>query len=313
MMKYLVTILCLLLPALSQAQVVPDVKAKKIAGHTYVIHGPRELPSPQNKGFMNNPGFVVTKTGVVVIDPGSSLYVGQMVLRQIRKVTNKPVTHVLSTHIHGDHWLGNQAFAEAFPKAKLMAHPQMVAEAKAGAAEQWIRLMDNLTGGASKGTKAVIPANTVDDGDSFETGGITFRMLAPKHAHSGTDVMIHVVEDAVVFTGDNSLYQRIGRMDDATFRGNMNACNIALKLRAKVYVPGHGDSGGPSRVSEFRDYMKLVYENVAKYYEQGMSDYEMKPRVVAALKHYHNWSGFEHEIGKHINLAMLEYEKAQFE
>lgn len=312
MMRFVI-VLGFLFPVLLAAQEIPDVAAKKIAAHTYVIHGPRETPSPKNMGFINNPGFVVTKTGVVVIDPGSSLYTGRMVLRQIRQVTDKPVTHVLDTHIHGDHWLGNQAFAAAFPKAKLMAHPAMVAEAKAGAAQQWIRLFDNLTGGATKGTKAVIPENTVDEGDSFKAGGITFRILAPRRAHSGTDVMIHVVEDSVLFTGDNSFYQRIGRMDDGTFRGNISACNVAMKLNVKVYVPGHGDSGDATRVSEFRSYLKTVYDNVAKYYEQGMSDFEMKPRIVAAMKAYHDWSGFEDEIGKHINLAMLEYEKAQFE
>lgn len=305
--------LALLLPVIVQAQEIRDYDAVKLATHTYVIHGPTELPSPTNKGFMNNPGFVVTSDGVVVIDPGSSLYTGRMVLRQIRKVTDKPVTHVLSTHIHGDHWLGNHAFADVFPKAKFMAHPNMIAEARAGADKSWIRLIDNLTGGASKGTKAVIPSNKIDEGDSFKSGGMTFRILAPNRAHSGTDVMIHVVEDSVLFTGDNALYERIGRMDDGTFRGNINACEIAINLKAKVYVPGHGTSGDNSRVKGYRDYLKTVYENVSKYYEQGMTDFEMKPRVVAALKSFHQWSGFEHEIGKHLNLAMLEYEKAQFE
>ena len=40
--------------------------------------------------------------------------------------------------------------------------------------------------------------------------------------------------------------------------------------------------------------------------------YEIKPRIVAALKGYQQWNGFNEEIGRHINLAMLEYEKGQF-
>ena len=312
MLRSMLTLM-VLLPAIAMAQEVRDVAPVKLATHTYVIHGPREIPNPLNRGFINNPGFVVTNSGVVVIDPGSSLYTGQMVLRQIRKITDKPVTHVLNTHIHGDHWLGNQAFAEAFPKAVIMAHPNMLSEAKAGAGDRWVSMMDNLTGGATKGTKAVLPTKTVDEGDSFTEGGIHFRILAPKRAHSGTDAMVHVVEDSVLFTGDNAFYERIGRMDDGTFRGNINACEVALKLKAKVYVPGHGDSGDMSRVSMFRDYLKTIYTQVGKYYEQGMTDFEMKPRIVAAMKAYHQWNGFEDEIGKHINLAMLEFEKAQFE
>ena len=49
---------------------VRDHPAGKIAAHTYVIHGPREIASVANQGFMNNPAFIVTGEGVVVIDPG---------------------------------------------------------------------------------------------------------------------------------------------------------------------------------------------------------------------------------------------------
>ena len=217
---------------------------KKIAKNTYVIHGPLEYPNKKNKGFMNNPGFVVTKTGVVVIDPGSSVQAGRMVLKKIKTITKKPVTHVLNTHIHGDHWLGNQAFAEAFPNVVIMAHPEMIKRAKAGAAEQWVSLMLKSTEGETKGTRAVIPNKSVDDKQLLKTGGIQFRIHAPEKAHSFTDIMIEVVEESVVFLGDNVLYKRLPRMDDATFKGNAKACQVALDLAAKTYVPGHGASGG---------------------------------------------------------------------
>jgi len=292
---------------------VADYPAKKIAPQTWVIHGPAGMPSPQNKGFMNNPVFTVTSAGVVVIDPGSSLYIGQMVLRQIRKVTQKPVTHVLSTHVHGDHWLGNQAFSDAFPGAQLMAHPQMIIQAKAGADKQWLKLMSNLTRGATDGTQAVIPDKAVDEAFSFKTGGITFRILAPKRAHSGTDIMIHIVEDQVLVLGDNVTHKRIARMDDATFRGNINSCDVAIKLGARVYVPGHGPTGNVQIVKKFRTYLSTIYETVRLLVDEGLSDFEMKPKVVAKLKAYQNWNGFKDQIGKHVSLAMLEAEKAAFE
>ena len=46
---------------------VRDYPIDKIAGHTYVIHGPLGYFSVANQGFMNNPAFVVTAEGVVVI------------------------------------------------------------------------------------------------------------------------------------------------------------------------------------------------------------------------------------------------------
>lgn len=235
-----------------------------------------------------------------------------MVLKHIKKLTRKPVTHVLNTHIHGDHWLGNHAFSEAYPKAIIMAHPDMIKRAKSGAAEQWVSLMSKFTSGASNGTRAVIPSKSVKDKHIFKTGGMQFRIHAPDKAHSFTDIMIEVVEENVVFLGDNVLYKRLPRMDDGTFKGNVMACKIALNLNAKIYVPGHGQSGGKEIIFPFMEYLKTIYSEVGKHYENGLTDYGMKPKIALKLKKYINWSGFKDEFGKHISLAVLEYERDSF-
>lgn len=56
------------------------------------------FPNSLNQGFMNNPVIVVTDDGVVLIDPGSNVQLGRMVLGEIKKVTNKPVVAVYATH-----------------------------------------------------------------------------------------------------------------------------------------------------------------------------------------------------------------------
>jgi len=312
-MKALFFLLTSLVSVQAFATELPDYESKKIAAHTYVIHGPIEFPNEKNQGFMNNPGFVITNTGVVVIDPGSSLYVGRMVLRQIRKITDKPVTHVLNTHIHGDHWLGNQAFDEAFPKAAIMAHPEMIKAAKNGGADHWMNLMRSMTNGATKDTKAVIPTKAVNDAIQFKTGGFTFSILAPGKAHSGTDIMIHAIEESVVFLGDNVVYQRMPGMQDATYRGNINASEVAISTNAKHFVPGHGPTGKVELVKSFKQYLSIIYTQAAVYYEEGLSDFEMKPKILKKLSDYKDWAFFDQEVGKHISLAVLEAEKAAFE
>lgn len=301
----------LCLPAMASS--IPDYPAEKITSNTYVIHGPQGFPSPENKGFMNNPVFTITKTGVVVIDPGSSLYTGQMVLRQIRKLTDKPITHVFGTHVHGDHWLGNHAFKDAFPDATFIGHPQMIIQAKGGVADSWVKNMSTLTKGATDGTKAVIPSMAVDDAENMEIGGFTFRIFAPKQAHSGTDIMILIVEDKVLITGDNVLNERVGRMDDATFRGSISACDVALSSGAKYFIPGHGPTGDKTVVEDYKTFLSTIYETAAVLTEEGLSDFEMKPRIVAKLEAFQRWMDFEDLIGKHVSLAMLEAERASFE
>jgi glyoxylase-like metal-dependent hydrolase (beta-lactamase superfamily II) len=317
MVKLLIPVCSISLLAMSLAawgsDVLPDYPATKLGDRVWVIQGPTELPNPENKGFMNNPAFVVTEAGVVVIDPGSTLETGRMVLRQIGKVTDKPVTHVFDSHIHGDHWLGNQAVREAYPSARFHAHPVMIEQARSGQAESWVGMMEQLTEGASRGTEAVIPDQALQDGQEIVVGEVTFRVYLSDWAHTRTDAMIEVVEEALLVTGDNVLYTRIGRMDDASFRGNIAACDQALYLKLKTYIPGHGPAGGTEVVEPFCNYLKTLYTKVSELYGEGQSDFEMKDAVVASLSAYQDWSGFSDEVGKHISLALLEVERAEFE
>jgi glyoxylase-like metal-dependent hydrolase (beta-lactamase superfamily II) len=290
------------------AEQMRDYPLSKISTNTYVIHGPLGYPSVENQGFMNNPAFVITREGVVVIDPGSSLQTGRMFLKQMRTVTDKPVTHVFNTHVHGDHWLANQAIIEAFPNAKLIGHPEMIRLISAGEGEHWVKLMDESTNGFTKGTKSVPPTIASNDGDTYKIGGATFRIYAPEKAHSHSDIMIEAVEESVIFTGDNVLNKTIARMVDGTFKGNIAACDKIAMVNAKHYVPGHGPTGDVTVVTNFRNYLATVYENVQKQYSLGKADFEMKDTIIAQLNSYQSWNRFELEVGKHIGLSVLEIE-----
>ena len=160
-------------------EIVRDYPLIKIAPHTYVIHGPLGYPSVENQGFMNNPAFVITKTGVVVIDPGSSVQAGRMLLKQMRTVTKLPVTHVFNTHVHGDHWLGNQAITDVYPKVIVIGHPAMIKKLTEGEAEEWVNVMDKSTNGFTRGTKAVAATVATKDGDEFKIA----CSIHPLHSH----------------------------------------------------------------------------------------------------------------------------------
>src|SRR3954454_19524583 len=78
---------------------------------------PFELPQEGNSVF------VVTDQGVVVFDAGGSPLMGESIVAKVRSVTDKPVTHVIISHWHGDHMRGLQAIQSAFPRVAIIAHP----------------------------------------------------------------------------------------------------------------------------------------------------------------------------------------------
>lgn len=286
---------------------------QKLTEHVWMIEGPRGFPTPENEGFMNNPGYIVTDDSVVVIDPGSSTAIGRAVVAHIQKQTDKPITHVFTTHVHGDHWLANEAIREVFPEAKFFGHEQMIELAKASEADSWLRNMETLTEGATKGTVPLIPTEVVKHEQVFEVGGVTIKAhLAQEKAHTTTDVMYEVVQDKVLFTGDNINHLRIVRMDDGSFAGNIAAADYALGLDIETIVPGHGPRGSKKTLTMNRNYLATVYGSVKKMREDDLEPYEMKPVIAEKLEDFKAWVGFEDELGKHISLSVLEAEEEDF-
>jgi len=287
--------------------------ADKITQDVYVIHGPIEEPNVENQGFMNNPAIIITSAGLVIIDPGSTVQTGEMVLSHAKKISDLPVVATFSTHVHGDHWLGNQAIKEAYPKAKLYGHPMLIELAEAGEAEKWLAIMRSSTDGGSKGTVATIPDTVVNDGDEIKIGDKTFKITHKGQAHSKTDIMIHVVESDIYFLGDNNPNGRMGRMDDGSFVGLIKTLDSAIEADAKHYVPGHGPTGSKEIVLNYQKFLSTIYDTSGEYYEEGLSDFEMKPLMMEKLQPWHEWQGFHEAIGKFISLAVLEYESHAFD
>ncbi|HLQ26736.1 MAG TPA: MBL fold metallo-hydrolase [Acidiferrobacterales bacterium] len=305
----------LVLTACSDSPAPPlnqDYPLTKITERVYVIPGPPGSPNKQNQGFINNPGFVITDKGVVVIDPGSSRRIGQMVLDKIHSVTQAPVIAVFNTHIHGDHWLANCAIRAAYPQAVIYAHPAMISKIAAGEGESWVNLLNRLTEGALKETQIVAPNLGINDGEMLKLGGLHFRIYHNGKAHTDTDIMIEVAEEKVMFLGDNLSFGRTPRLDDGDFKGNIAALDIALKSDAQYFIAGHGKSGGREIPRAFSAYLAALYGAVKKYYTQGISDFAMKPKITQELAAYKDWAGFDEGLGRLISLAYLQIEADSF-
>lgn len=290
----------------------PNIQPKKIGTHTYVIeHGPHDEDASVSHGFHNNPGFVVTETGVVVIDTGSSYEIGKMILRKIKSITSKPITHIFTTHFHGDHWFANHALVEAYPDVRTIAHPNLITLLNNGEDKFWLDVFSKRLGDDFKGTKAIIP-NTVAENKEYKIGGITFQVELFEKAHTATDLMVNVVEEKILFTGDIVNNEHFSFMGHGHFKGAYEATQKALSMKPAYVVVGHGRSGKINLVKEFAEIYHKVRSEVAKYYEQGLMDYEMKPKVVVAFDKYKHWSGFDAQVGRYVNQVYIELENEAF-
>lgn len=77
----------------------PNVaKIEKVKDNLYMVSG----------GGGNTAAFL-TANGVVLVDTKNPNW-GQAILDQVKTVTDKPVTHIINTHTHGDHVGSNEFF-----------------------------------------------------------------------------------------------------------------------------------------------------------------------------------------------------------
>lgn len=99
------------------------------------------IVGPQSPA-VGNAGFVDMGDSIVVFDTMNTPQAAQELRAAIRQLTQKPVSHVINSHWHGDHMRGNQVFSDALilsteTTRSLMAqiHPERIASQKGNIAE----------------------------------------------------------------------------------------------------------------------------------------------------------------------------------
>jgi len=297
-----------------RAEPMYDVTPTKVTDKTYYFLAKDPEPSPDNHAFFNNPGFIITSEGVVVIDTGSSVQIGEMVLRQIKTVTDKPVVAVINTHYHGDHFLGNHAFIEQNPKLDIFSHQATIDNIKNGGGEFWVGFMQRSSNNGISGTVITPPNKTVNGGETMNFGDTTIKIHQWGTAHTECDLIVEVVEDKVAFLGDTAM-RRVANMADGSFPGTIEAMKKAKALNCDYYIVGHGPHDNVSVCEDMQKFCEVIYGDATKYYDEGLSDFEMKPKIMQQpfMKDVaSSWPGYEHTIGKFIAVAVAEVEKNMF-
>lgn len=102
---------------------VYSMELRPLSPDVYLLQRPDPLREPVEP----NAVFVVNDDDVVVFEGGGAPLVAERSIALIRSVTDKPVSHVINSHWHGDHNLGNQVYRAEFPDVRIVAHPETLA------------------------------------------------------------------------------------------------------------------------------------------------------------------------------------------
>ena len=296
---------------------VPDIAPAQLSPHVWMIEAPDGFPTPENRGLMANVTFAIGPQGVVVLDSGCSLQIGEMAIRMIRRLTDKPVVAVFNSHYHGDHWLGNHAFAHVYgAQLPIYALPHTIEMIKGREGSAWLALMERWTNQSTAGTAIVAPNRSVAPGQTLRIAGLTFAMHHHGTAHTPSDLCVQVVEDRLTHVGDIAMGNRIANLDDGSYPGTLAYYDKLQRTagQPQLWVPGHGKAS-PELLSAYGTFLRGIWENCLQAVKEQKSEAQAKalvladPRVAARAP---SMQGFASNIGKYVSLAYLEAEKDAF-
>ncbi len=294
---------------------VKDIKPKQISKRVWLIYSPDSFPTPENRGMMCNITFVVTQKGVVILDSGASVQIGEMALRMIKTVTDKPLVAVFNSHYHGDHWLANHAYADAYPGLPIYSLAENIKRIKGTEGSLWRGLMERWTNQATIGTKIIPPNTEVQNGQILDFGDTRLKMHFYGTAHTPCDLTVEVVEDKLTHVGDIAMENRIANIDDGSYPGTFKYYAALQKAAGdQLWLPGHGNPG-KGLLKDYGELMAGIWEPCLQAVKDGKDMTAAKalvlkdPRVASRAQ---KTQGFDANIGKYTSLAFLEAEKEAF-
>ena len=239
---------------------VPPMPPQQVAPGVYYVMGQAALGSTENQNFISNAGFVVTEDSVVVVDALGSPALAERLVAEIRKITPKPIRHLVLTHYHADHIYGAQVFkglgadivAHALGKEYLNSDTaRLRLEASRQELAPWINAQTQLVPASQWLTQRM----------ELRIGGIRFVVLPVGPAHTAEDIAVYLPDLGVLFAGDLVFRQRIPFVGQADSRSWVVALDQLLVLKPAVIVPGHGPASTENALTDLqqtRDYLVFL-------------------------------------------------------
>lgn len=216
-----------------------DLKIIKVTTNVYAIVGSLGNRSKQNLGNNATFGVVVTREGVVLIDPGATYEGAAKIHKLIKTVTTQPVKIVINSGGQDHRWLGNDYFKKK--GASIIANKEAVKDQKHRVQDQFFRLGTLMDEKSLKATSPVYADKIFDTQYKFSLGGIEFEVIHAGQAHTPGDSFIWLPRRKVVFTGDIVYTQRmLSVTGHSNSKSWLKAFDAFAVLKPKYVIPGHG-------------------------------------------------------------------------
>jgi len=272
-------------------------------------------PSKGNTTLCNG-GFLAGKDAALLVEGFATPAGASFQMDALRMVSQVPVKGALNTHYHYDHSMGNAYYGAngvalwahaaaaqrivenyaplqgADKEAVLGPFEKRVKDAKSETERQHAQSDLNAVTGVFQIANASIlalPNHPIDPAKPpmiIDLGGLS-AVIEFYPGHSGTDMIVRVPEQNVVYTGDLLFSGRypVCFDDKATISGwRATLAKFTSFSKDTLFVPGHGQICGQEGIASIREVFDDIAGQTEKMFKAGVPVEEAQHRYVVPDK-----------------------------
>ena len=220
-----------------------------------------------------NSGIIIGDESVMVIDAQATPKLARQVIEKVRSVTDKPISHLVLSHYHAVRVLG----ASEYKANNIIMSSKARSMVLERGQEDWDSEFDRfprLFKGHQEIPGLTWPTTTFEKKMSVFLGKRRIDLYFLGRAHTAGDIVIHVPDSNVLFTGDIVEYKSACYCGDAHLQDWPATLNNIAKFQAVSLVPGRGDALTDARkideaIALTDDFVTSTFKSVSKIAHAG--------------------------------------------
>ena len=284
-----------------------DFNINEIEKNFFVHFGKQEDSLKKNMGDIANIGFIVGEDSVLVIDTGGTTEIAEKLIAKIQLITSLPISHVVITHGHPDHFLGSSAFSKFNPifvghenlERSLSMNFNFYKALQASSIEQKSILK----------IKPILPNLTIKKNSSLEInlGNRKINIRAWDSGHTDNDLSVFDLKTKILWT--ENIFVRRTPSIRASILGWKKNLEKTIEMDVNKIVPGHGPVlSKEEAIRPMMSYFNRLIDETRKHHKLG-GDIESAQKDIGK-ENKENWLLFDEY---HISNVTKVYSELEWE
>jgi len=241
----------------------------QVSPHCYAYVAEGLSPS---QGLGANSGFVVGERGVLVVDSRFAPSLAEVLLKEIRSVTDKPIRFLVNTHYHPEHTWGNEVFKRE--GAVIIGTDETIRDMKQYTPYylEYYRKFKRNVYSLIERVNLTPPDTVVRDDMKLNLGGVSVVIRKVENAHTAGDCIVFVPSEGVLYTGGilvNGFHPNMGDRGVDLDRW-LGILGRFLDMKVKYFVPAQGYVCGKGAVRENIEYISQIRKQCREFITEGV-------------------------------------------